>query len=369
MSAMERDRRVKALVESLFAKAAQQAGQVKSGVQPDMRSLFNTTTWGFREIVLVIAVARLLDPQFRASTGFYGCNPRALYERCIRPLLRELGVPHRQSGPLNVAKAAAGINEEWAAQRRPAPVAAAAVRLVGRIEQMSPQELQHFAVALCGMFLREASRIAELTVLVPPESDIGLLYETCCALVQGVPDAGNTPQRIVGLLLQTYHAALGTGVAVMGGEDRASVTSTTSKKAGDIVEAGGGGLIIRVYEVTVKPFGESRMQESSSSLVAYNEATGQQVGEVVVLCREDDCPSKLDGGQTEEGYYGQREYQGVVYQFFDLFQWLAGQLVRMPAAARLGFWQHLQEYVSEPGTAEKVKLLWAELQRDELSRE
>lgn len=81
-------------------------------------------------------------------------------------------------------------------------------------------------------------------------------------MIDGAPDSGNTPQRIFGFLLESYHTSIHTGIIVSGADDSASATSTTSKKPGDINEEGADGSIYRVYEVTVKPFDLSRIIDS-----------------------------------------------------------------------------------------------------------
>ncbi len=117
--------------------------------------LFNTTTWGFRETLLVICIAQRLDPAFKSSEDFYACNPRSLYEGPIRAELDRRGIPSRQSGPLNVAKGAKKINSQWAAGREPRRVADQVVALVERIEQMERTELQNFTKLLLSRFLQE----------------------------------------------------------------------------------------------------------------------------------------------------------------------------------------------------------------------
>jgi len=63
---------------------------------------------------------------------------------------------------------------------------------------------------------------------------------------------------------------LNTGIKVTGYKDRASTTSTTSKKPGDLNEETREGLILKVYEVTVKPFDQQRIIESFEALKAYD---------------------------------------------------------------------------------------------------
>src|SRR5690606_24939467 len=103
------------------------------------------------------------------------------------------------------------------------------------------------------------------------------------------PDAGNTPQRIVGLLMKTYHEAFGTGLNVTGHEDGASVTNATSKKPGDITIEKANGDILQVFEVTVKPFSKQRMRESYETVRIYDKYSGSKIVEVTVICDKINC--------------------------------------------------------------------------------
>ncbi len=177
-----------------------------------LQSVFSSTVWGFREILLVIVIARLLDENYKPSQAFYKCNPRALYEGPIRDILLKRRIPHKKSGPLNVAKATVSINSQWAAQRRPAKIAEETVKLVSAIESFNSNQLYDFAANMAHFYMNEAKRVSDLSVEIPPQSDILYLYDICEKLIKEVPDAGNTPQRIVGLLLQVYHEELQSGI-------------------------------------------------------------------------------------------------------------------------------------------------------------
>lgn len=81
----ERNARISAYLERLYSMATDESFQIdESEYKSDMDKLFTTTAWGFREILLVVAVGMELDNAFRASTGFYDCNPRAIYEGPIK---------------------------------------------------------------------------------------------------------------------------------------------------------------------------------------------------------------------------------------------------------------------------------------------
>jgi hypothetical protein len=89
MTADDRDERVAALLDELFGAASRGAPRVSHEIADELDVLFATTVWGFRELVLTVAIARILDPEYSPSTGLYACHPRALYEGPIRDFFDE----------------------------------------------------------------------------------------------------------------------------------------------------------------------------------------------------------------------------------------------------------------------------------------
>lgn len=332
---------------------------ISTELSQNLDNIFSTTTWGYREILLVIIIGRMLDPSFKASSAFYDCNPRAIYEGPIREFLIANGIPNRKSGPLNVAKAAIGINEQWAAQRRPAAIAKDVVEVVNLLDDSNMAELEQILTVILRRFLVEATRVESLTVEVPPQSDPEYLYETSTVLINDVPDGGNTPQKIVGMLMQTYHDDLQSGIVVHGYEDSASVTNTTSKKPGDVTEELLDGTIVKVYEVTVKKFDLNRIVESYESVKEYCKHNDAVISEVTVICRKQDTTDVLP--ESGEVYFGKYIHQDVIYHFIDLNNWILSQLMRMSQDARTAFFEALSGYISEVNTAEKVKIRWNDL--------
>lgn len=358
LTASERDKRASGLLEALFKKAnpAQTHSLHLSATELDQ--LFSTNSWGLRELLLLISIARLLDNSYQPTKSLYACNPRPLYEGPIRTALKSRGIPTRQSGALNVAKATVSINSQWAEQRQSPEVAALVVTLAQRIESLAPADLEQFTVTLLSRFLREAKRIANLTVNVSPNSDPIKIYNLCRRLIAETPDGGNTPQRIVGYLLESYHEVLNTGITVAGHLDSASTTNTTSKKPGDILETLADGTIAQIIEVTVKPFNHQRIDESFSSV---STVLGDKHSEIIVICREADAPAEASDETDSYTHLGSLEYKGLSYQFIDIYEWIISQLLRMPPKARASFYDKLQAYISDPNTSEKVKVLWREL--------
>ena len=130
-----RNDNVREILNQLFERAVDESYCIDEHLYKDqLDNLFETTAWGFREILLVVIVGMKLDSSFSALTSFYDCNPRAIYETPIKEFLIEKNIPHRKSGPLNVAKATEGLNDAWAAQRRPKEAAENVVHIITLLE-------------------------------------------------------------------------------------------------------------------------------------------------------------------------------------------------------------------------------------------
>lgn len=364
---MARNLQIRRLMGELLAQARAGTFQIDAVTRLKLHQVCATNVWGFREVLLVMCIGRLLDPQYSPTSNFYGCNPRAIYEGPIREALYEAGIPHGKSGPLNVAKAAAGINEAWAAQRRPREVARVVVELAQRIEQASSSEVRGLTTALLAELLTEAKRVAGYVIQVPREADVSRLVNLCWKMMDEVPDAGNTPQRIVGLLLEAYHEHIESNVKVTGHKERASVTSTTSKKPGDIMEESASGKVLAVYEVTVKPFDEQRASDSHEAVQAFARSINQSIPEVTVVCRDEDVHPSATWAKDSTLNMATLDFRGVRYQFIEIHHWVASVLNRLAPEARVKFYTRLNDYVSEPSTSERVKAFWRQLHEEEVA--
>lgn len=365
LSVENRNNKVKKILDDLHKKALDKKFRIdESEYKESLDKLFTTTTWGYREILLVVIVAMKIDSSYRASTELYECKPRAIFEGPIKDFLINNSIPHRQSGPLNIAKATQGLNETWATQRQPRDIAYEVVKLIKYIEEKeatsSMLRIDNVGVSLLRRFLLASEKIKSLAVKINPNSNPEFLYNIICALITEVPDAGNTPQKIVAFLLKNYHSSRNTGIIVTGTDDRASVTSTTSKKPGDINEESADGYIYKVYEITVKPFDISRIHDSYNCVSIYNSKNSSNIHEIIVICRKSDCPTIIEKSNLHS-YFGNYFYKGLNYYYLDIFEWIAHIIHLLTDNGRLGFYNDLAEYIDNINTAEKVKECWKKL--------
>jgi hypothetical protein len=159
--------------------------------------------------------------------------------------------------------------------------------------------------------------------------------------------------------MKSYFESIGSEMLLTGWDERASVTSTTSKKPGDIQEELSGKGVMKVYEVTMKPFTEDRMRDSFDTLEKFA-SHSKSLNEVIILCRKPDCPSKFRISDDTK-CIGKKAYRGLTYIFYDIYEWIMNQLIRLNDYGRELFLLSFHEYVSHPNTSAKVKKKWKEL--------
>jgi hypothetical protein len=350
----ERDAWVKGdLAKRLKSASSSALDGVDTEVSEALDVVFAAKARGFREIILTVVLATLIDPDYRSSVDLYACNPRALYEKGIRPALEDFNVPCGQSGPLNIAKAAPALDDSWAAQRRPLAAAQATLSVVACLEADSNNP-EMLADALAYLFREEAQLVEELRSKVPDVADIDWLFDLSSGLIAGAPDGGNTAQRVCGYLLE--QSLSNSTMTLSGHADSASTTNATSNKPGDLAVTHSDGTVAAVYEITTKPFTNQRISECSQSLRSFNAKSGEQLATVKVLCRRENAPEfGAADGRSDAGVLAVVLDAGTTYEFFEIETWIAGQLINLTADDRKVFFATLREYVNQPNTRRNVK--------------
>ncbi len=355
---IDRNNKITAYLQKLYESALNPDYNTEKDEYFDLLTdIFESKTTSFREIVLISLVERKLDAKFRANTGFYKQKPRGIYDNGpIKYFLIEKGFPHTKAAALNIAKAA-NINDEWSKNRADKENAKKVVKLVKLIDKRSSKFRDDLGIDLLRKYINKAASVNQLTVIIEPSDDPVYLANICKTMIDSAPDSGNTPQRIIGYLLLSYHAAMNSGIIVSGTEDSASTTSTTSNKPGDINEELSDGTI-KVYEITVKKFDLDRIIDSYDCISKYNNNFHSNIKEVIVICRKEDCPSDISRASSSGSVLGFYIYQDVIYYYLDIYEWISQILVHMTSLARKSFYSKLNDYINSTNTHENVKHVW-----------
>jgi len=357
-SATERNEAVRDILQSALRKLNGGAAKLcHSALHTEMQSIVASKTLGFRELLLVIILARLLDKNYRATVDLYGCSPRAMYEGPIRRFLEDNRVPCGQSGPLNIAKAIKKIDYAWASTRRPRENAEELLRVVETLESSEGEFAYSTLDCLLGLLLnyavpRQAPRKHD-TMHLQAAAMSGALK----AMILKIPDRGNTAQRITGLLLHSYIAEVGSRYSVAGGEESVFATNTTSKKAGDLVVFKEPSRPWMVYEVTTKSFGIQRMSEAVQASARFADVSGKYPSETIVLCLPDNVPpdARVNSGGL---LIGSAQYDGHEFTFVDVLHWIESIVTALPYEAKSSFYLKWEEILSQPNVRSEVRNGW-----------
>lgn len=271
-----------------------------------LTDLIETNAKGFRGVVVTSLTGLHLDENYDPLNNFYGCNPRSIFEGGIWYALQENGIPCGKSDPLNVAKNANQLNEDWAQGRRPQSAAMAVVkflRIVMRSSRSRRAKLIDYFFFRLWAFSQTVSgfHLAEIESTNHSHQSIG---SRIIDFTLKYPEAGNLPQYLVAQLLSALFRT--SEIEVIGGDESVFGTNTTSKKPADIwLELDG--TPINLYEVTVKPVSLKRLDDSLGSL----NSTGHLNYPVTFICRLD---SDIRGLSVEDGSF---QYKGKRFDFVD----------------------------------------------------
>lgn len=313
-------------------------------------------------MVFLFNLARIMDQSYKATKDLYGCNPRAFYEMGIKPVLDLYGVPCTQSAPLNVAKATKAITLEWADKKTPLDVGRATYRLAKFIDSLDKADLEALASHLGNLLMQDAVKISSLNIESDPLSDSFVLGKISEQFILEALDGGNTPQRIVGTLLELHQEFTSSKFEVHGVEDSASTTNLTSKKPGDLSITNSSGSLILIYEVTLKEFTEQRITECSQSLIGVLGVDAGSKSEVIVLCRKQDVLNDLLLETDNTFFYGRiTDKFGIRYNFIDVFNWIKIKIIELDQDYRIEYFSRIEAYVNRVKTPVKVKNKWAEI--------
>ena len=200
-----------------------------------------------------------------------------------------------------------------------------------------------------------ATETEKLTVVIDGEIEDMKIISSMMEIIHEAIDRGATPHNLVSVIL-SVSTSLESGGArrVLGEGESVHATDSTSKKPGDFaIEEDG--AIVRVYEVTLKPFHEVRMKDSIKSLLDYEKNGGDlRTADVFVLCRVRDTP-------FDTSRFGIYPLDGVNFWFMDIDAWISSTLAEIGRQGRLEAFQRFLSYVNDKDTSPIVKKKWREL--------
>lgn len=321
-------------------------------VQSLVVSFVKIKQMGFRGIVLTAIVGRYLDNSYDPVANFYDCNPRSIFEKGIKLALDSYKIPCGKSDPLNVAKNATVIDENWARGKRPENAALAVVKFLSHLNKFHPNsdEFEHLVAIFFTVLLELKREIESLEVAMPDLSESSLLLaETFALFACTVPEGGKVPQFFFGSMLEELRKSQGSRVKVFGVDESVYSTNTTAKKPGDIWEQAEE-EISAVYEVTVKVIDKNRLEDCYQNLCAL----GLQDKAVKFVCNVPDNIRQL----TFEGTNNVLVYKNIVFEFLSLYHWLLDTYINLPPENKSSFAKKIFKFMNKYSRAVETKNRW-----------
>ncbi|WP_445766095.1 hypothetical protein [Rheinheimera sp.] len=285
---------------------------VESIVHKLLTDLIEVNAKGFRGVVVTAITGIYLNKSYDPLKNFYGCNPRSIFEGGIWQALQQNGIPCGKSDPLNVAKNANQLNEDWAQGRRPQSAAMAVVKFLRLVMESN---LTIRARLIDYFFFRlwkysqtiTGFQLAEIDSIDYSQQSIG---NRLVNFTLKHPESGHLPQYLVAQLLSGLFRASET--KVLGGDESVFGTNTTSRKPADIwLEVHG--IPTNLYEVTVKPVSLKRLDDSLEAL----NSIGYLNRPVTFICRMDTDVKDLNVLDGSLLYKGKR-FDFVDFRYFCL---------------------------------------------------
>jgi len=326
-----------------------------SSVYKLLTDLIEVNAKGFRGVVVTALTGLHLNENYDPLNNFYGCNPRSIFEGGIWYALQENGIPCGKSDPLNVAKNANQLNEDWAQGRRPQSAAMAVVNFLRLVLDANKSKrarlIDYFFFRLWKYSQSIASyQLAEIESSDHTNQTIG---SKLVDFTLKYPESGNLPQYLTAQLLTGLFRS--SEIEVVGGDESVFGTNTTSKKPADIwleVE----GTPTNLYEVTVKPVSLKRLDDSLDAL----HSTGHLNYPVTFICRIDLDVQELS---LENGSF---QYKGKRFDFVDYRTFCLSIFALLSEEACSAVLTNIAMFVQDKNISMRTKSGWNEFFENEI---
>jgi hypothetical protein len=307
---------------------------------------------GFRGVTLTAIMGKFVRSDINTSTEFSSMNPRSVFEKGIRPVLKRHRIPTGASAPLNVAKNIQVLDEKWAEGRKPETAALAAVDYIRRVNRHWSDVAMRDDLIM--MFLQRlvtyAAEVASHDIdLAPIDGTVPIiLAKRLAEFALNFPEGGSMPQFVIGTLIAEARST-DNDFAPIGGVD-ASVfgTNSTSNKPADLWETLSSGTLANLYEVTCKSVNIERLDAAVDSFAKLELATTT----ITFVCRVPEDCSTLDLAN------GAIVHRGVPFQFLDFAGFVETIFVMLTPVKQLATLERIATFVSDPARAVKTKTAW-----------
>lgn len=326
---------------------------------PDFQKLKSITqdliyvkAMGFRGIVATALTGKFLDDSYDYLNDFYKCSPRSIFENGIFYAFQEMKIPCGKSDPLNVSKNNNILDENWAKGRRPQKTAMAAVYLLRIISSEGDDAIRQKIINYFFFRLLSYSQECNSVVIHTLNETVfsnQLVASKLISFTLNYPESGTIPQLVISKILSSIYNQ--SSINVMGGDESVFGTNTTSKKPAD-VWLENEGVILNLYEITVKKVDYKRLDDSIQSLANTN-SLGKPI---IFICRLPDNINTLSGHQE-----GVLTYKNKSFNFVDISNFIKSTIALLSPQQIELLLSEIEKFVDSYLRPVKTKNGWNEI--------
>ncbi len=358
MKAAERDEFVANELTRYFTRVRNGEGPKPSSYKAErkvLERLIPIQTDGFRGITLTAIMGKLVNSDVHTGNQFDSINPRGVFERGIRPVLKANKVPTGASPPLNVAKNVQVLDEKWAEGRKPEDAALAAVDYIRRVNRhWNNDELRDDLVMMFMQRLLEyADEVGSHVISLPAldeEAPLDLAGKLLDFTIKH-QEGGSTPQFVVGTLLAALRSTDTDYIGLEGVEASVFGTNTTSSKPADLWERLADTSLGNLYEVTCKRVDIDRLDAAVDSFARL----GLSNTPITFICRMPTDASTLK--LTHRSLV----HRGVTFQFIDLGALVVSAFLLLSEAKRRVVLEEIAAWIADPSRKLSTKSGWEQI--------
>lgn len=356
MKPAERDNFVGTQLREYIERAKRGEGPARDRYKADrkiLEQLVPIATDGFRGITLTAIMGKLVREDINTGTEFNTINPRGVFEKGIRPVLKAFKIPTGASPPLNVAKNVQVLDEKWAEGRKPESAARAAVEYIRLINRHwgDPAHRDDLIMIFIQRLVEYADEVAAHDVDLAPIDGVPplVLGKRLAKFTIDYPEGGSVPQHVVGAVIAAARSSDADYLPLQGVSASVFGTNTTSNKPADLWELLATGGYNNLYEVTCKVVDLERLDAAVDAFSKLHLPTAP----ITFICRlPRDC-------STLPIHDGVLTHKGLPFQFLDISAFIEANFVMLTPEKRFLVLQNISDFVSDPARSVNTKRGWA----------
>lgn len=323
---------------------------VKDKWKDDVRTVFQSSTMSYREVLLGCLVAKVVNPEINVTLpyrnlGERAFNGRTLDEKVINPFLRDHHIPCSKGPFLAVFRRSVKLDTETRKGMRDKSGYDALLTLLHDIEDAPGEDVRKLLRYVVYSFLELRER-EQVELLQPRRLTLGEWQQLLAGLLER-PSGGRFPLFLAVAALRALSNYFGESWDIQ--HQAINVADSAAGVPGDIVIRKGQRIVLAI-EVTERPVDAARIQQILQSKVYH-----YSVPDYVFLVKK-----TTDAAEEALDLAAKSAIRGHEVGFIEIRPWLISVLATIGFYGRELFYKEFVNLLSKDDIPVTVKLAWNE---------